>query len=1307
MLSISSASPSASTSQSQSVDGNDPSRNDTEATSCDTSPETSKLNLSLASSPGPSGGPAKIQTEPENVIIAEALPVVDNGSQVDEPIQAEVTGAAGSTDVQDEVAAETKPEGNGGDQDIDDGYSSDSSGSSIAASQIHYFPHRQTAISRRRVRQHAQHILMTEERIRTLQEQVNILMKIPPEEPPPPPPEPAVEEPPPAPRVVAIPELHFLSWPSFKRKKQMFFGTDMPVTVPAPALFAIDVLHGDPVLFYNQERKKAHLAAPEDVKSDHASEAERDNLPLETIPERIRINSAPLMAVLKKVISRGLGGESQPLVILRPYKPLLYHDSELREKLAALEARWAASHSDKQAHSLDPAEMSGGFDGTDSGTSSAIIAANAVNESTNTAQPASPAAAEEEVDARESVEAVEDGDDASLEPDETREAMEELRCLIRFMDAIAPLMASIRTIPSQASNAAKPEIVKVRFTDLWYLFHPGQDVLSRAKLGSQEVWRVIQVTGGRSYLSIPSDSSPTTGASVQKMRPLILDCYYIDFDGKAFGPVHRQFQITPFEESKDITTLEVFPIDYKPGHLDFVARLNERGQEFVKATKMSHKFFKGRTSVWTPSGQRVMAVDTDKPLHPEEIESAVIVDFDRALQFNPGWTPTFGLGELAGRSYEETREMTVASYGFGSHCFSSDCCENNKILPDFEWDSQRMEDFVSKETILATTVFEQNYTVSPNDFKLFPNRVFGFVLRNRKWGCFPLNCLKDIDKNRSSFDSLELSGHNKEIVVGLVDTHFKDKEAESNGEDGWEDRGFDLVRAKGKGLIILLHGAPGVGKTSTAECVAESNGRPLFPITCGDLGLRPAEVESNLDFNFQLAESWGCVLLLDEADVFLAQRTPNDIERNALVSIFLRALEYYSGILFLTTNRVGSIDEAFRSRIHMSLLYPPLSEQQTIKIWEGQLNRAEVSHPHLKMDKADILAHVRELYRKQMGERNVGWNGRQIRNAMKTAVALAEYDSMLTREKHNTPVQPRLDTRWVDLVEAASSDFETYLERAIGLSNDQYARIISMRADNSSRTTETYGMSNVNMMNTGGSPVGPGPSFAGMGMGGFPQQHQHQIHKPQRTSSIFGTMPGGMTQDDGGQQPASIFGQPHPGPTTIPQTHQPSFQQPYQQQPQAQAQAPQQHQTYSNFFSAAGMPHAPMGQPTGAPPASLYGASAQQSAPVQGLGQFQYPASQHPFQTQNTPVQQPQQQPQQQQPFSQFSGSFGNPAGTMQHSIPQGQVQQGHGQGQPSPFSNPLQPVFQGYPPQAPQAGLVQPQQQPQPAVGAGDGTAQ
>lgn len=95
---------------------------------------------------------------------------------------------------------------------------------------------------------------------------------------------------------------------------------------------------------------------------------------------------------------------------------------------------------------------------------------------------------------------------------------------------------------------------------------------------------------------------------------------------------------------------------------------------------------------------------------------------------------------------------------------------------------------------------------------------------------------------------------------------------------------MDLIRGKGKGLIFLLHGAPGVGKTLTAETIAAYTGRPLYPITCGDIGQTPGEIEDNLEHHFKLAHKWGCVLLLDEADVFLAKRERGDVKRNALVS---------------------------------------------------------------------------------------------------------------------------------------------------------------------------------------------------------------------------------------------------------------------------------------------------------------------------------------------------------------------------------------------------------------------------------------
>lgn len=174
---------------------------------------------------------------------------------------------------------------------------------------------------------------------------------------------------------------------------------------------------------------------------------------------------------------------------------------------------------------------------------------------------------------------------------------------------------------------------------------------------------------------------------------------------------------------------------------------------------------------------------------------------------------------------------------------------------------------------------------------------------------------------------------------------------------------------------------PGVGKTSTAECVADDTKRPLFPITCGDIGESAAEVEMNLQNNFRLAHKWGCVLLLDEADVFLAKRTKADLRLNAVTSVFLRSLEYYAGILFLTTNRVGGIDPAFKSRIHMSLFYPRFDIEGTQQLYEVFIKRTreeqDRTNQHLfRIKEKEILKFARRHFKRLTKERLATWNGR-------------------------------------------------------------------------------------------------------------------------------------------------------------------------------------------------------------------------------------------------------------------------------------------------------------------------------------------
>ena len=305
-----------------------------------------------------------------------------------------------------------------------------------------------------------------------------------------------------------------------------------------------------------------------------------------------------------------------------------------------------------------------------------------------------------------------------------------------------------------------------------------------------------------------------------------------------------------------------------------------------------------------------------------------------------------------------------------------------------------------------------------------------------------------LDGQNSSFDDLVIPGEYKKIVKALVKSHaLGSRPAENESRDRQQ---IDLIRGKGKGLIILLHGAPGVGKTSTAESVASYTGRPLYPITCGDIGQTASDVERNLESTFHLARKWGCVLLLDEADVFLAKREKggDNIHRNALVSVFLRTLEYYSGILFLTTNRIGSFDEAFKSRIHISLYYAPLNESQTFEVWVMNLKRLSKSDRDIYVDKPEIEAFARSHWRD--GNR---WNGRQIRNAFQTAVALAGYEFQekcqkceLTGDK--PPFKPALENHHFKAVAKTSAEFDDYLQSVMhGETHEKKAQASEMRSD--------------------------------------------------------------------------------------------------------------------------------------------------------------------------------------------------------------------------------------------------------------------
>lgn len=143
----------------------------------------------------------------------------------------------------------------------------------------------------------------------------------------------------------------------------------------------------------------------------------------------------------------------------------------------------------------------------------------------------------------------------------------------------------------------------------------------------------------------------------------------------------------------------------------------------------------------------------------------------------------------------------------------------------------------------------------------------------------------------------------------------------------------DIVAGKSGGTTVLCAGPAGVGKTLTAEVYAEIIKRPLYRVHSGQLGLNVAEMEKALKDTLTRAQRWGAVMLIDEADVYIKRRDDN-IAANAVVGVFLRVLEYFNGLLFLTTNRVDDIDEAIISRCIAMIKYHTPQKKDRQKIWQ-------------------------------------------------------------------------------------------------------------------------------------------------------------------------------------------------------------------------------------------------------------------------------------------------------------------------------------------------------------------------------------
>ncbi|KAI1171123.1 hypothetical protein F4777DRAFT_594118 [Nemania sp. FL0916] len=249
--------------------------------------------------------------------------------------------------------------------------------------------------------------------------------------------------------------------------------------------------------------------------------------------------------------------------------------------------------------------------------------------------------------------------------------------------------------------------------------------------------------------------------------------------------------------------------------------------------------------------------------------------------------------------------------------------------------------------------------------------ITAFGLKSKRWLDVPADGIKDVEWNMNAIENLELGQTEKGIILGLISGFNSDQARDLDSS----------VLGQGKGIIMLFHGPPGTGKTLTAECVSEHLRKPLYVLGAGDLGTVAQRAELSLQKAFERCTWWNATLLIDESDVFLEKRKMDSLSRNEIVSIFLRLVENYRGIMIFTTNRLKSIDLAFESRIDLILAYEDLSPESRKALWRKFLERYASSAGQTGIILEDPDYEELAAY---------PLNGRQIKSVVKVAMRVAE-----------------------------------------------------------------------------------------------------------------------------------------------------------------------------------------------------------------------------------------------------------------------------------------------------------------------------
>lgn len=408
----------------------------------------------------------------------------------------------------------------------------------------------------------------------------------------------------------------------------------------------------------------------------------------------------------------------------------------------------------------------------------------------------------------------------------------------------------------------------ITFHKLPMLFEPGSLVFRDYSYPSGDF--ICCEVHRDAYLSNPFVENPTTGR-----LHFFLTVNTLDHDGDNFGFTVTKLNFANFVGARKIKSLEWYPLKYHQNPEAVKKRLTERGERFLAIAISGRDYYYKGSMTERHSGDHM----------PSYYEGRIMIDAAKHREIHEALHPKFEPRTAVMHTpLDRQNDVPVRAIENGIAAATGRDREARGLVQEKEdvEVSQAMRGFTRKEKIIA----------SPT--------VFGFALQKNLWCVFFTTCVEDIRWDRGYMDNLILPEDQKNVLSALVGSYL------GPGSDSQ----IEIMRQRSPGLVTMLQGPSGSGKSSTAQAIADLYECPLYVASLDALSAVGKNLKTELHTIRRLARRWDAMVMLNGAGGHIRRSNGGLHSEPSTFLILTEFLQDCSIVVFLATDAVSTFDNA-------------------------------------------------------------------------------------------------------------------------------------------------------------------------------------------------------------------------------------------------------------------------------------------------------------------------------------------------------------------------------------------------------------